>query len=268
MLDEEEEDEEDEMDDDEDDDEDDDLEPDEEDELEVDEEKVAISIKKIAGKIVFNRDLLEVVRPDEQGWRREFPHSMQDPMVEHYFSSSAFDDYPVVNISWEGAMLYTAYRQAKTKTTSKFSLPTGAQFEAAASKSLLRKYPWGGPGMRLKGKIMANFKSKKGDYVDSGYTYTSPVRAYPPNEYGVYDMAGNVWCWCLDSYSPTAARRVADIDPVYIDPSNNKKLIKGGSWKDAPIQLQIGTNDFKDKDAKTPYIGFRCVLSRLGAGKP
>jgi formylglycine-generating enzyme len=99
---------------------------------------------------------------------------------------------------------------------------------------------------------------------------------YFPNDYGLYDMAGNVSEWCLDDFNAASVPTVWDLNPQYIDPRTNpespkynekiapKKVIRGGSWKDVAYYLETGTRTFEFKDSTRAYIGFRCAMTHLG----
>jgi formylglycine-generating enzyme required for sulfatase activity len=69
--------------------------------------------------------------------------------------------------------------------------------------------------------MLANFKPGRGNFYDDGFAYTSPVQAYFPNDYGLFDMAGNVSEWCLDDFNPASVPTVWDLNPQYIDPRTN-----------------------------------------------
>lgn len=212
--------------------------------------------------------------PDTNAWRNDFSHYMADSRLEYYYDHPAFDDYPVVGISWEAAKYFAAWRSAYLNKYReqkglppypRFSLPSAAQWEyAARGGKELAKYPWGGPYIRdNEGKLRANFKSGSGNYNECGYACTSPVKAFAPNDYGLYDMAGNVAEWTLDAYSPASLSW--DLDPVYLDDAQPMKIIKGGSWKDISRFLQTGKNDSEHKDSARSYIGFRCVIPYIGS---
>ena len=82
-----------------------------------------------------------------------------------------------------------------------FRLPTEAEWEYAARGGRdMAKYPWGNPYIRnSKGCMLANFKPGRGNYYDDGFAYTAPVASYFANDYGLYDMSGNVAEWCEDA---------------------------------------------------------------------
>jgi sulfatase modifying factor 1 len=217
----------------------------------------------------------DTLMPDPDVWKNDFSNHMADILLEGYHAHPAYDNYPVVGVSWEAARIFAAwrtkylneYREEKgLPPYPSFSLPSAAQCEyAARGGKELAKYPWGGPYIRdEKGKLRANFKSGRGTYEECGYAYTSPVNAFPPNDYGLYDMAGNVAEWTLDAYNPVSGARTWDLDPLYLDDDQPMKIIKGGSWKDISRFLQTGVVDFEHKDSVRSYIGFRCVMPYIG----
>ena len=118
---------------------------------------------------------------------------------------------------------------------------------------------------------MANFKPLRGNYVDDGALISMPVGSYSPNEYGLYDMSGNVSEWTANAYDQSAYFFTHDMNPNYQynakesdPPALKMKVIKGGSWKDIGYYLQNGTRLYEYKDSSKSYIGFRCVRSYLG----
>jgi gliding motility-associated lipoprotein GldK len=226
---------------------------------------------------LLTEDFIKTLYPDTTVWRNDFSNSMADIYLEKYFESPAYDNYPVVGVTWESARHYAAwqtkylneYREKKgLPPYPSFSLPSAAQWEyAARGGKELAKYPWGGPYLRdHEGKLRANFKAGKGNYSEEGqpYTYTSPVDAFPPNDFGLYDMAGNVAEWTLDAYNPAAISRTWDLDPLYLDDEQPLKIIKGGSWKSIPKFLQTGSIDYEHKDKARSDIGFRLILPFIG----
>ena len=239
-----------------------------------------ISQEEIKDKLegMLSEEFIERLKPNKDVWK-DLENTMVDLILENYHESSAFDDYPVVGVSWESARFFTDWRtkylndnreQKGLPPYPRFSLPSAAQWEfAARGGKELAKYPWGGPYIRdYEGKLRANFKSGKGSYSDKeseiGYAYTSPVNAFPPNDYGLYDMAGNVAEWTLDAYNPAAVSKIWDVDPILLDDTQPMKIIKGGSWKDISRFLQTGAIDYEHKDSTRSYIGFRCVIPYIG----
>ena len=133
-------------------------------------------------------------------------------------------------------------------------------------------YPWGDKYARdSKGCFLANFKPYRGSYHDDTGTATLPVGEFKPNDFGLYDMAGNVAEWTASSYSSTANTYVHDMNPEFPyvartdDPDILKrKVVKGGSWKDVSYYLQCGVRTYEYQGEARSYIGFRCVRSVMG----
>ena len=121
---------------------------------------------------------------------------------------------------------------------------------------------------------MANFKPMRGDYVEDNGCYTVPIDSYEPNDYGLYNMAGNVAEWCNTSYDPSVYEFAHDMSTEYEynadksdPPALKRKVIRGGSWKDIGYYIQTGTRTYEYQDTAKSYIGFRSVMSYLGRGK-
>ncbi|RVU01578.1 gliding motility-associated lipoprotein [Mucilaginibacter limnophilus] len=222
------------------------------------------------------------VYPDTLVWLSDFSYAANEPMVEGYFSHPAFRNYPVVGITWRQARAFTVWRTRYNDAYKDkrglphrlpYSLPTEAEFEYAARGGRIgTDYPWGGPYIKnAKGCLMANFKPGRGNYTDDGGAYTVNVRSYFPNDYGLYNMAGNVAEWTASAYDPAASTFVHDMAPTFnyeakpTDPEIMKrKVVRGGSWKDVGYFLQNSTRSYEYQDTAKSYIGFRCVSHFVG----
>lgn len=213
--------------------------------------------------------------PDTTTWTTDFTHHMGDPLVVYYWSHPAFDDYPVVGVDWNAAQYFckwrtqhlNEYRQSiGLPVMPSFRLPSEAEWEYASRGGRdMNKYPWGNPYVRNQnGCLLANFKPGRGNYFDDGFAYTSPVSTYFANDYGLFDMSGNVAEWCEDAYNPSAMPLVWDLNPTYYDDRINYKIIRGGSWKDIAYYLETGTRSFEHRDTARASIGFRCAMTYLG----
>ena len=146
-------------------------------------------------------------------------------------------------------------------------MPTEAEWEYAARGGIERaEFPWGGPyTYDEKGCFLANFKPERGDYAADQILYTAEVESYWPNDFGLYNMSGNVAEWTDSNYEKDAADLVAGLNPnVEGSETNNQKVVRGGSWKDVAHFLKVSTRDYEYQNTKRSYIGFRTVQSYLG----
>jgi gliding motility-associated lipoprotein GldK len=215
------------------------------------------------------------IYPDTTVWIRDFEYSYNEPMHNDYFWHDAYSEYPVVGISWEQAKAFcnwrTKYKNDDQKSrgrqfVNRFRLPTEAEWEYAARGGIESgTYPWGGPYVISDtGCFMANFKPQRGDYAADAALYTVEAKSYEPNDFNLYNMAGNVSEWTNSSYDPSAYDYVSTMNPNGGDQSNTRKVIRGGSWKDISYYLQTGTRHWEFQDTSKSYIGFRTVLTFLG----
>lgn len=218
------------------------------------------------------------IYPDTLVWRRDFQFSFNDPMLHMYFSHPGYAEYPVVGVTWEQAHAFCNWRTMLFNSHSsipaqEYRLPTEAQWEyAARGGRKMAMYPWGNNYARDgKGCFLANFKPYRGAYNDDTGTTTTKVAQYRPNDFGLFDMAGNVAEWTNSAYQTSSNTTVHDLNPDYSymarksDPDILKrKVIKGGSWKDISYFLQCGVRSYEYQYESRPYIGFRCVRADIG----
>lgn len=228
------------------------------------------------------RDVVNVY-PDTLCWIADFTYSFNEPYTINYFWHPAYDNYPVVGVTWKQATAFCIWRTQYLNNALRkkghpgvhdYRLPTETEWEYAARGGLEHSmYPWGGYYARNKeGCLLANFKPMRGRYADDGGVTTLPVGSYQPNEYGLYDMAGNVAEWTSSAYDESAYIFMHDLNPDYKynarpsdPPVMKRKVIRGGSWKDIAYFLQCGTRTYEYQDSAKSYIGFRCVRSYLGS---
>jgi len=224
------------------------------------------------------------VYPDTLCWVRDYTYAYHDPMAENYFWHTAYDNYPVVGVTWCQAKAFSVWRTQLYHSwllangdlyVNDFRLPSEVEWERAARGDLeLSQYPWGGPYIRnANGCFLANFKPMRGRYFEDGGFHTVKVYSYNPNAFGLYCMAGNVAEWCNTAYDESAYEFTHDMNSEYVyeakdddHPVKKRKVIRGGSWKDIGYYLQNSTRTFEYQDTAKCYIGFRNVMTHLGRG--
>ena len=226
------------------------------------------------------------VYPDTLAWIHDYTYSFNDPLTEKYFWHPAYDNYPVVGVNWNQAKAFCVWRTEKLNkylrsqkgemVLSEFRLPTEAEWEwAARGGNHLNPYPWGGPYTRNeKGCLLANYKPLRGNYIADGGLRTLIVGHNPPNDWGLYDMDGNVAEWTNSAFDPASYNFTWDMNPNYTynakesdPPVMKRKVIRGGSWKDISYYLQVTTRTYEYQDSAKCYIGFRCIQPYLGRNK-
>src|SRR5690606_26996594 len=104
------------------------------------------------------------------------------------------------------------------------------------------------------------------DYAADGYLYTTEVRSFDPNNFGLYNMSGNVAEWTDAAYDKSSYEFVSTMNPNVNDPINTRKVYRGGSWKDVAYYIQLGTRNYEYGDSARSYIGFRTVQDYMGTG--
>jgi formylglycine-generating enzyme len=263
---------------------------------------------------------IKELHPDTLVWRRDL--GFNEPLVENYWQHPAFNMYPVVGVTWHQANEYCKWRTKKVNEQKaekdenailypSYRLPTEAEWEyAARGLQESEVYSWEGKSLRNnKGKFIANFKRGRGDYAgwagDNGmhwtdnYSVTAPVTEFPPNDFGLYNMSGNVAEWTQDTYRVLGLEDVEDLNPYrrrgkteyrpdqWLDDFNytaknsllfhpdakvaggevydNVKVYRGGSWADVAYFLSPGARRYYNADSSSAMIGFRCAMIKVGS---
>lgn len=228
----------------------------------------------------FTRYEVHEIYPDTTVWLKDFKYSYNEPMHNDYFWHQAYESYPVVGINWDQARAFAHWRtkirndylrsrKKRKSTTAKFRLPTEAEWEYAARGGLeSATYPWGGPYLTDdRGCFMANFKPKRGNYVADEALYTVEANSFDPNDYGLYNMAGNVSEWTNSTYSKATYDFLTSANPNYDNFEDKQKVVRGGSWKDVAYYLRVASRDYEYADSARSYIGFRLARNYLGTNK-
>ena len=239
----------------------------------------------LTGDYDFLNTYIVNVYPDTTAWVNDFENAYNEPYVRMYFSNGGYSEYPVVGVSWEQANAYANWRTDYLKRSlgkdgiyiERFRLPTEAEWEYAARAGVTgNKYPWAGdlPLTEEKGCYYANFKPQEGNYVQDGHLITSRVGTYAPNDFGLYDMAGNVSEWTSTAFTESVSQLQGDLNPEYRydaakeDPYRLKrKIVRGGSWKDVAHNIRSDLRMWEYQNEQRSYIGFRCVRTHLGFAK-
>lgn len=215
------------------------------------------------------------VYPDTTVWIKDFAYSYNEPMHNDYLWHQAYAHYPVVGVNWMQAKAFCEWRslykniyqkQKGMQHVNYFRLPTEAEWEYGARGGIASAtYPWGGPYARNeRGCYLANFKPNRGDYAADGALYTVEAKSFAANDFGLYNMAGNVSEWTASSYDPNSYEYVSTMNPSVSEQENKRKVIRGGSWKDVGFFIQVSTRDYEYSDSARSYIGFRTVQDYMG----
>ena len=188
------------------------------------------------------------VKPVTVGQFRKFVASTQHPTPtwSHISVDSPTDDHPIIYVSWFDAMAYAEWVGRR--------LPTEAEWEYAARD--------GSEKCPVKNGGIANFYGQK--------RMTNVGGEYPPNGYGLYDMAGNVWEWCLDAYASDAYPSDKRVNPVVLPDheldlqrllaTNFPRVVRGGSWKNYALAMRVAFRAYQPPEQFYDYNGFRCVM--------
>ena len=178
------------------------------------------------------------------------------------------DKHPIVYVSWHDAMAFATWAGKR--------LPTEAEWEKAARGGMIAKiYPWG--NIAPNGK-QCNFADKNLKHywwtdqkADDGHAFTAPVGSYPENGYGLFDMAGNVWEWCIDEYDAgfytvsesvnpvSGANTIEEISKDFESVESNR-VLRGGSWIVTALNVRSSTRFMLMPESTNYSVGFRCVM--------
>ena len=230
-----------------------------------------------AGSLVFSPPLRQVDLSDwSEWWQFKFGANWRRPYGPRS-SIAGLHDHPVVHIAYCDAEAYARWAGKE--------LPTEAEWEFAARGGLDgAEFAWGdefAPGDRQMANTWQGAFPQENLKTD-GYERTSPVRAFPPNGYGLYDLIGNVWEWTTDWWSarheadpakpcciphnPRGGRAERSYDPCQLEIRIPRKVLKGGSHLCAPNycrRYRPAARHAEAVDTSTSHLSFRCIV-RIG----
>jgi formylglycine-generating enzyme required for sulfatase activity len=192
-------------------------------------------------------------------------------------NTKGLDHHPVVHVSFSDALAYATWAGRE--------LPTEAEWEFAARGGLEgAEFAWGDEFMPRQRAMANTWHGEFPHLRRPGHRRTSPVRAFPPNGYGLYDMIGNVWEWTTDWWSakhpadapkaccvptdPRGGPEAASYDPLLPDIKIPRKVIKGGSHLCAPNycrRYRPAARHAEPVDTSTSHVGFRCIIREKGS---
>lgn len=215
----------------------------------------------------FYMDIYEVTNAQYKRFIDANPEWRKDSIPDKYHNESYLDywdgtnypsckdNYPVTHASWYSAMAYAKWVDKR--------LPTEAEWEKAARGGLVgRNYPWGD-----------SIESNKANY-DGNFDGPTEVGNYHANGYGLYDISGNVWEWCLDAlhhYVTAGGKMRPDFTPISLMEITNlmnnftkvksslERVIRGGSWDNFAYQVEVGSRHGLEPTHAYGKLGFRCV---------
>ena len=235
--------------------------------------------RPLSGPWDFLNTYIVNIYPDTTCWVNDFQNAENERYMRLYFSNPAYDDYPVVGVSWEQAMAFCRWRTeflakglgANVADVQPYRLPTEIEWEYAARGKEGTPFPWEAPDVKSdKGCFYANFKPDRGNYTKDGSLITSKCGIFSANSNGLYDMAGNVAEWTSTVFTEAGVEAMSDLNPelkynaAKEDPYRlKKKSVRGGSWKDPESMIRSAWRTYEYQNQPRSYIGFRCVRSMV-----
>ncbi|MFF2018372.1 formylglycine-generating enzyme family protein [Paenibacillus sp. NPDC058177] len=166
-------------------------------------------------------------------------------------------DHPVVHVTWNDAIAFCKWSGTR--------LPSEAEWEYAARGGLKgKRYPWGDK-LKLDDQHMCNIWQGKfpvKNHASDGYIDTAPVHTFEPNGYGLYQVAGNVWEWCADWFSPAYHQKTQNVNPIFNIDTGHKSM-RGGSYlchRSYCNRYRVAARSSNTPDSSSGHCGFRVAM--------
>jgi sulfatase modifying factor 1 len=195
-----------------------------------------------------------------RNWEKKPGHNWRNPGFPQD------DRHPVVHVSWNDAQAMIRWLAEKTK--SQYLLPTEAQWEWACRAGTRTARFWGSqPEDTCRYANVADRSAQeripgiKAHGCTDGFPFTAPTGSFAANGYGLYDMLGNVWEWCLDVYNPTGYSQHQKNNPVY-NGNGPGRAFRGASWSSEPKDIRCANRFYSGPEGAYYNLGFRLVASQ------
>lgn len=174
----------------------------------------------------------KLLNPSDQGWGR--------------------DHRPVINVSWQDALAYLAWLNTELGLVGRadaYRLPSEAEWEYACRAGTATRYSFG-----------TAISKSQAQFLEDG---TVPVGSFPANAFGLHDMHGNVWEWCQDLWHRNYTGAPADGSAWTAGGEQNRRVVRGGSWRNIPDDLRAALRDRLTTDGRGDVLGFRVARTLL-----
>ncbi|MBF0530680.1 MAG: formylglycine-generating enzyme family protein, partial [Deltaproteobacteria bacterium] len=202
-------------------------------------------------------------RAETEGWAFTWNGAKWEKLSGIYWDNPGFsqtDSHPVTCVSWNDAREFITWLN-RVEPQGRYRLPTEAEWEYAARGGTATSRHWGDEPDQayLYGNVAdqaakRTFPQIHGHECDDGYVFTAPVGSFAPNQFGLYDMIGNVWEWCQDYHAEFSSSPVADpMGPS----SGSYRVFRGGSWTSMPSDARSAARVGSEPDNRNNYLGFR-----------
>jgi len=191
--------------------------------------------------------------------------------VGRYWNDPGFSQssvQPVACVSYNDVQEYIKWLNGEPTSDGRYRLPTEAEWEYSARGGTKTIRFWGddADSRACRYANVANTNHGWSNFFpcDDGYKWSSPVGSFQPNDYGLYDMLGNVWEWCLDWYG-SDYYKASPLTNLHGPSSGSSRVIRGGGWNDYPGSVRAANRSWRVPDDRYCNLGFRLVMLEVDA---